>query len=254
MPSPGSWACSKGVMHRLADYLVRRERRGLLQALDPRVRLLAFSASLSASVLLERPLELLLLCLLLLALAALARSLVRAARVLAYSLPFSALVFALDMAFGLALDEALGVALRLEALIASSFLLFFTTSPDEVDEVLAWMRVPENLRLAFTLAVRYLPLLALDVGRVMDAQRSRGLSFMQRNPLRAARALLPLLIPCMAVALYRSQAVAEAMISRGYGAKRRPGAGRLRLSYLDYGALALLAPSLLLLALNALWR
>jgi len=232
-------------MVRLAEAFIFRRTGAPLQALDARVRLLLLLEAFAGALLL-RPPALLGLLLALLGLSVASRALRRVGGALASSLPFAGLLFLADLAFGLGAGLGLTSALRLEALVAASSLLFISLSPEEVEGVMAWLGLPGGLRLAFAGAVRFFPLLTLDAGRVLDAQRSRGLRLGGANPFRLAKGLVPLLVPLLAVALSRSQAVAEAMAARALGAaRRRPAPGRL--GHLD--GLALLAALLFAAAL-----
>ncbi|MBC7241504.1 MAG: hypothetical protein H5T60_03540, partial [Anaerolineae bacterium] len=83
-------------------------------------------------------------------------------------------------------------------------------------------------------------------GEIMEAQESRGL-VIPRNPLRAARAYLPVLIPLIITALRTVDHLAMALAARGYGvASRRTSRRQLRMRRAD--ALALAGGAVVLLA------
>jgi energy-coupling factor transport system permease protein len=115
---------------------------------------------------------------------------------------------------------ALTYALRLFAVVSISSLYFLTTTPDELELVMRWLRFPSDFVMIFVIAVRFVPVLLLDALQIMDAQRSRGLEFDRGNLIKRLRNTIPLLVPLIAVAVNRSLDLAEAMDSRAYGARK----------------------------------
>jgi energy-coupling factor transport system permease protein len=80
------------------------------------------------------------------------------------------------------------------------------------------------------IAIRFVPLLALEAERLAKAQASRGADFGQgkRNPLKRARQMLPLLVPLFVTALRRAETLILAMEARCYTG------GRGRTSLIQY--------------------
>jgi energy-coupling factor transport system permease protein len=111
---------------------------------------------------------------------------------------------------------------RLFAVISATSLFFLTSTPDELEQVMKWLRIPSDFVMIFVIAVRFVPVLLLDALQIMDAQRSRGLEFDKGNILQRLRNSIPILVPLIAVALNRSLDLAEAMDSRAYGANKSP--------------------------------
>lgn len=106
------------------------------------------------------------------------------------------------------------------------------------------------LALAVAVAFRFIPIVAGEFESVVKAQASRGADFCSRglNPVRKARAYLPLIVPVTIRALERAEALAEAMEARCYSATgrtryvRSPGGPRelwLGLGAVAYAILAL---------------
>jgi energy-coupling factor transport system permease protein len=98
-----------------------------------------------------------------------------------------------------------------------------------------------ELALIVTIALRFVPTLALQMERIVKAQIARGADFGTSSRFRfvqTTRRLLPLLVPLFLVALRRSEALIVAMEARGYtGGKGRTRLRKLRAKPSDYLAL-----------------
>ncbi|HUH99783.1 MAG TPA: energy-coupling factor transporter transmembrane component T [Nitrososphaerales archaeon] len=207
--------------------------------LDPRVKLLVsielFVLALVSSTLPE--MAAVLITILLISL--LAKSLRRISRTIAFSGIFAVFIFAVNFLFGLGLLNAILYSVRFLAIISSTSIFFVTTSPDELEQIMKWIRVPRDIVFAFVTAVRFIPVVMLDAFQIMDAQKSRGLEFEKGNVVRRVRNLVPILIPLVVNSVIRSGELAEAMESRAYGSTPRPTSlYGMRLSSHDYAALA----------------
>ena len=176
--------------------------------------------------------------------AALARSLKRLLRIAALSLTFSLMIFAVNMLFGQPLLESAVITIRFLGIVAATSVFFVTTSPDEIEYVMRWFRLPRDFVFAFATSIRFVPVLMMDLTQIIDAQRSRGLEMDRGNPVRRIRNLIPVLIPLIVNALVRSGELAEAMEARGYGAVSRPTSMHaLLMKKNDYAALLVLVPA-----------
>jgi energy-coupling factor transport system permease protein len=199
--------------------------RSWFHRLDPRSRLL-LTATMFILALASRVAELLVLIAVTVLLVTSARTLRRYSKSMAFAAGLSAFTFVLDF-FILPqkpdpFANALTYALRLFAVVSISSVYFLTTTPDELELVMKWLKFPSDFVMIFVIAVRFVPVLLLDAVQIMDAQRSRGLEFDKGGLLQRARNTIPLLVPLIAVAVNRSLDLAEAMDSRAYGAKKRP--------------------------------
>jgi energy-coupling factor transport system permease protein len=99
-----------------------------------------------------------------------------------------------------------------------------------------------GLMMASTIAVRFLPTMALETERLLKAQAARGgdLDRERAGLLARVRAVLPLVVPVFVTALRRAERLAEAMEARAYGASRQRGVYvRLKIRWSDGLALAL---------------
>ncbi|MEZ5065712.1 MAG: energy-coupling factor transporter transmembrane component T [bacterium] len=135
-------------------------------------------------------------------------------------------------------ERGLLLVARLLGMMGWAVVLTTTTEPirlaDGLARLFGWLerlRVPvRDLALVLTLALRFLPTVLEEAERIVTAQRARGARF-EGNPLKRARALLPLAVPLFVGCLRRADTLALAMEARGFG--RGP---RTQLDPLAFGA------------------
>lgn len=78
--------------------------------------------------------------------------------------------------------------------------------------------LPYTWGVTLALTLRYIPTLYAVWERVLDAQRARGLVTAHANPLRAARAYLPALVPVLIQALRTAETLSRALEARAFAA------------------------------------
>ncbi len=206
----------------LAEGLTFRYEDSPIHRRDPRAKLLLsiclFIVALSSNSIIH-----ILIVLALISIPAMiANILKRMAKTLVFSLTFSVFIFVVNFVVGYDVMYSLTLALRFIAIVAAASLFFLTTSPDELEYVMRWMKLPRDFVFAFVTAVRFVPVLLLDLLQILDAQKSRGLEVERGGPVKRIKNLIPILIPLIVNALIRSGELAEAMEARGYGAVKRP--------------------------------
>lgn len=145
------------------------------------------------------------------------------------------------------------LASRIVLLVSAASLVTATTSPvalaDGIEDLLSplkRLRFPAHeVAMMMTIALRFIPTLQEEAGKITKAQAARGADFSEGGPIQRARAFLPVLVPLTVGAFRRADELAEAMESRGY----RGGEGRTRYRELRFRRRDALA---LLLALGVL--
>ena len=75
-----------------------------------------------------------------------------------------------------------------------------------------------------TIALRFIPLLSEETGKIMSAQKARGVDFSHGGLIRRAKSLVPILIPLFVSSFRRAEELATAMECRWY----RGGSGRTK--------------------------
>jgi energy-coupling factor transport system permease protein len=219
--------------------------------LDPRVRLLVALEFFVLSLLASTVSAIALVLLAILLVAAVAKSLRRIGRTVAFSGLFAVFIFAVNLLFGLGFLVAILYSFRFLAIISSTSVFFVTTSPDELEQIMKWMRVPRDVVFAFVTAVRFIPVVMLDAFQIMDAQKSRGLEFEKGSLVKRVRNLVPILIPLVVNSVIRSGELAEAMESRAYGSTPKPTSlYEMRLRWYD---VAVVVGTLLLFSVATLY-
>jgi len=210
------------MMYWLANAFIFRKKDSAIHILDPRIKLLIsielFTLSLISSTVLQISITLAAIF----AVAALAKILERMYRTLLFSAAFSILIFVINFLVGYSILTSLVLAVRFVAIVGSTSIFFLTTSPDELEYVMKWFRLPQDVVFAFVTAVRFVPVLMMDAIQIMDAQKSRGLELERGTFIERIKKLIPILIPLVVTAVIRSSELAEAMEARAYGAVKKP--------------------------------
>jgi energy-coupling factor transport system permease protein len=209
-------------MYWLSGGFVFRRVDSAFSKVDPRVRLLIAMEFFILSLLTQTFAEIALVVIAILLVATVARSLRRIGRTIIFSGAFAIFIFVVNLLFGLGFLHALLYSVRFLAIISSTSVFFVTTSPDELEQIMKWLRVPRDVVFAFVTAVRFIPVVMLDAFQIMDAQKSRGLEIERGNLLKRVRNMVPILIPLVVNSVIRSGELAEAMESRAYGSTPRP--------------------------------
>jgi len=119
--------------------------------------------------------------------------------------------------------------LRISLLIFATSLLTFTTSTldltDALNSIMSPLRhfkVPvEDFATMFSIALRFIPLTAAEVDRIVLAQRSRGAVFDEGSIIKRLRSWIPVLIPLFVNLFRRADQLACAMDSRCYRGRGR---------------------------------
>lgn len=127
---------------------------------------------------------------------------------------------------------------RLVMLVLTTSMLTLTTPPvtltDGIESVLKPYKrigVPAHeLAMMMTIALRFIPTLIEETGKIMKAQMARGADFESGNIFQRARNLIPLLVPLFVSAFRRADDLAVAMEARCY----QGGEKRTRLKQLAY--------------------
>ena len=120
--------------------------------------------------------------------------------------------------------NAIYVMIRFTLIILMSTIMTLSTPPTSIANALESLLAPLNkihvpvaeLALMLSIALRFVPLLMDETQKIMNAQKSRGMSFSTGGPIKRARAIVPLLIPLFVGALQRALDLANAMEIRGF--------------------------------------
>ncbi|MCX8204082.1 MAG: energy-coupling factor transporter transmembrane protein EcfT [Candidatus Nezhaarchaeota archaeon] len=223
-----------------------------LHKLDPRSKMALVASIITSAILLRGRLEasllLAVLSVILLALSGSLKQWLKASR----GLSLLALVILSVNAWTMGLAFAVSMVLLLITLAASSSSFFLTTSPDDLPLALVKLKLPYELAIELSMAMRFIPTLAREAQIIIEAQQARGLN-LKTSFFKRVKNAVPILVPLVVSAIRRSGRVAEAMESRCFGAlKKRTWLFELRLKANDYvclaGSLSILLVSIIYLA------
>jgi energy-coupling factor transport system permease protein len=139
---------------------------------------------------------------------------------------------------------------RFVVLILGLCLFSLSTSTAELTHGVEHLLLPlqrigfpgHELALTLVIALRFVPILALEAERIAKAQASRGADFGRdkMNPFKRARRMIPVLVPLFITALHRAEMLVLAMEARCYtGGKGRTHLIRLQAGQRDLAALVL---------------
>ena len=135
------------------------------------------------------------------------------------------------------------LATRLFLLVSGSSLLTLTTTPvsltDGIESLLLplkWLRFPvHELALIMSIALRFIPILADETTRIMNAQKARGADFETGGLIKRVKAVVPILIPLLLSAFRRADELGDAMDARCYsGSKTRTKYKKLKFGARDF--------------------
>ena len=153
------------------------------------------------------------------------------------------------------------MAVRLLLLVVGSSLLNLTTTPvaltDGIESLLTPLKIIKfpvhELALVMSIALRFIPILASEADRIINAQKARGADFESGNLISRAKAMIPVLVPLLVSAFRRADELGDAMDARCYsGSTVRTKYKKAKLGYRDFlGAFIMLAALAGVIVLNA---
>lgn len=134
--------------------------------------------------------------------------------------------------------NAINIAIRLVYLIVGTSLMTLTTTPNQLTDglekslkPLSKIGVPVHaIAMMMSIALRFIPILIEETGKIMKAQMARGADFETGNVFQRAKKLVPLLVPLFVSAFRRADDLAMAMEARCYNG----GEGRTKMKPLKY--------------------
>lgn len=125
-------------------------------------------------------------------------------------------------------------------LIGTTLFFSYTTTPIELTDGIEYSLAPlkkikvpvHEFAMMMTIALRFIPTLIDETGKIMNAQKARGADFSQGGLIKRAKALIPIIIPLFVSSFRRADELATAMECRCY----RGGTGRTRMRVLKMKA------------------
>jgi energy-coupling factor transport system permease protein len=112
---------------------------------------------------------------------------------------------------------SVGTLIRLLVLVLSTLVLIKTVSPSELALAVVKMGVPPEIGMALSMTIAYIPVVIGQLTTVMEAQQSRAWNTKVSNPIARFRAYIPIAVPTFFRSFQAAEAMASAMMSRGFG-------------------------------------
>lgn len=130
------------------------------------------------------------------------------------------------------LERGVFFALRVSLLVLASLVVALATTSTELTAVAAWCMAPlrplklpvDDIATVFSIALRFIPLMAEEFCRIRNAQWSRGCGFEDENLVGRVRAWSKVLTPMIMSLFRRADELSIAMDARCYGAVDRRSA------------------------------
>ena len=144
------------------------------------------------------------------------------------------------------LSRGLIVFLQLFMVIITANIFTLTTEPMDLARGLEKILGPfkplglkvDEISLMISLVIRFIPILKLEAGRIIDAQKGRGVDFSVMPVMKKLRNLFAVMGPLFTNLFSRSDALVLAMASRGFGQGKKRGMLReLTLNKIDLAAI-----------------
>lgn len=124
---------------------------------------------------------------------------------------------------------------RMGVFVLASLLFAHTTPVDDFIRLARRLRISHNFAFIITMAVRFIPTMEGKAGRVLDAQRARGVDLSEGGFPGRLRAYVTLMIPMVVDSIRMSETLAISMVNRGFGAtKESTQLDVLRMKGADY--------------------
>ncbi len=156
------------------------------------------------------------------------------------------------------ISRAIFMAVRIILLILASAVLSYSTSPTSLTGAIESLLKPLSLiglknavhtmAMTMTIALRFIPTLIEETGKIMNAQKARGADLESGSLIRRIKALLPILIPLLISSVRRAYELAEAMECRCYNG----GEGRTKFRQMKYSSSDIIAFIIFAVLLGAL--
>ncbi len=135
----------------------------------------------------------------------------------------------------------LGIGFRLAMMIISGMIFISCTNVEEFTWGLHKLGLPFRVSFTLSLAFRLVPTFTETAHTITQAQMARGLDLDKGGFILKTKKYIPLIIPILAYAIRKTDLLAQALESKGFGTKgARTHYLEFKTSMIDYSVVALL--------------
>ncbi len=140
------------------------------------------------------------------------------------------------------INNSIFVCSRVTSLVILASIFTFTTLPTDLTDAVEKLLKPfafininiSEIAMMMTIAIRFIPTLIEEVEKIINAQKSRGADFENKNLFVKIRALMSIVVPLLESSFKRAYDLATAMESRCYrGAENRTRMRILKFKMID---------------------
>jgi len=114
--------------------------------------------------------------------------------------------------------------LRMFIFVLPLLIYLAVVETSKMTNALLYFKVPYQYALMLTLALNFIPLYIEEFERIIDAQRARAHTMVDKGWIGKARAFIPLLVPLTLNAIERADTVGKVLELRGYGGEAKVAA------------------------------
>lgn len=134
-----------------------------------------------------------------------------------------------------------GMSFRLAMMIISGMIFISCTNVEEFTWGLHKLGLPFRVSFTLSLAFRLVPTFAETAQTITQSQMARGLELDKGGFILKTKKYIPLIIPILAYAIRKTDLLAQALESKGFGTKGpRTHYLEFKTSMIDYSVVALL--------------
>lgn len=109
---------------------------------------------------------------------------------------------------------------RLFSMMLASAVLTLTTSMEEFTQFCQKMKLPAEVSMMLTTAIRFIPTIDKKRRQILEAQKARGIKFNEKGIIGSIRSYLPVMVPLFINSIMMANSLSMAMLNRGYGLTR----------------------------------
>jgi energy-coupling factor transport system permease protein len=136
------------------------------------------------------------------------------------------------------------MALRLVLIVSYSALVTYTTSPVQFTDGLSILLKPFNkvgfpvqqFTIIISIALRFIPIIALEADKIIKAQISRGANLENSNIVKKIYSILPIVTPLLISSIKKADDLAVAMETRCFNSNKRSKMKKLFFTKYDFTA------------------
>lgn len=136
------------------------------------------------------------------------------------------------------ISKGILTGIKIDMIMLSGILYLSTTRNEEITLSLLKLRVPYPFSFAFSTALRLLPAFIGTGFTILKAQRARGLELRGGGIISRLKKYIPLLAPLFLITLRKTDLMAMALESKGFGSGRRTFYLELKMKRKDWLSLA----------------